>query len=599
MPDAYISPQKKDLSAGDSEPSLSTKSQRSAEDSAAPMGMGASNVMDRLAASVGDLVAVEPVFQPVLDVPHGGVLLALPALLAVGLLHQRQKYFALPKGYYALESLFLVLAFMALARVQSVEALRYSAPGEWGKLLGLDRIPEVRPLRQKMALLSGQDHAARWSAELCAHWMGADPEQAAVLYVDAHVRVYHGRQTQLPRHYVARQKLCLRATTDYWVNAMDGQPFFVLNQAVDPGLLQVLEHQIVPRLEQEIPNQPTPEQLAADEKLHGFTMVFDREGYSPDFLRKMKARRIACLTYHKYPKADGSPEEFHPRSVTLASGAEVEMRLAERGTFLGDELWVREIRKLTESGHQTSILATDYRSDLAPIAAAMFARWSQENFFKYMREHYGLDRLVDYATEEIPDTTKVVNPEYRLLDGQVHSTRGYLNRKLAAFSAMNLKGEIAPAKVAAFEQKKAALQEEIEALQQALDELKGQRKAVEHHVTIAQLPEEERFKQLSTQSKHLVDTIKMVAYRAETAMVQMAREKMSREDDARSLIRALYNAEVDLLPDEKANTLAVRVHHLANRSADEVVRHLCAELNMTETIFPGTTLRLVYELVST
>ena len=563
------------------------------------MGMGASNVMDRLAASVGDLVAVEPVYQPVLDVPHGGVLLALPALLAVGLLHQTQKYFALPKGYYGLESIFLVLAFMALARLQSVEALRYCAPGEWGKLLGLDRIPEVRTLRKKIALLSAQGQAARWSAELCAHWMGADPQQAALLYVDAHVRVYHGSQTQLPRHYVARQKLCLRATTDYWVNAMDGQPFFVLNQAVDPGLLKVLEHEIVPRLEQEIPNQPTPEQLAADERLHRFTVVFDREGYSPDFLLKMKARRIACLTYHKYPNEDWSPEEFHPCSVTLASGVQVEMRLAERGSFLGGKGWVPEIRKQTEGGHQTSILATDYRSDLAPIAAAMFARWSQENFFKYMREHYGLDRLVDYATEEIPDTTEVVNPEYRQLDGQVRSKQGLLNRRLAAFSAMTLKGEIKPGRVAAFEQKKAALQEEIEALQQALDELKRQRKAVKHHITIAELPEKARFKQLSTQSKHLVDTIKMVAYRAETAMVQMAREKMSRDDDARSLLRALYNAEVDLLPDDKAGTLTVRVHHLANRSADEVIRHLCAELNMTETIFPGTTLRLVYELLST
>ena len=345
------------------------------------MGMGASNVMDRLAASVGDLVAVEPVYQPVLDVPHGGVLLALPALLAVGLLHQTQKYFALPKGYYGLESIFLVLAFMALARLQSVEALRYCAPGEWGKLLGLDRIPEVRTLRKKIALLSAQGQAARWSAELCAHWMGADPQQAALLYVDAHVRVYHGSQTQLPRHYVARQKLCLRATTDYWVNAMDGQPFFLLNQAVDPGLLKVLEHEIVPRLEQEIPNQPTPEQLAADERLHRFTVVFDREGYSPEFLLRMKGRRIACLTYHKYPKEDWSPEEFHPCAVTLASGAQVEMHLAERGSFLGDKVWVREIRKQTEGGHQTSILATDYRSDLAPIAAAMFARWSQENFF--------------------------------------------------------------------------------------------------------------------------------------------------------------------------------------------------------------------------
>ena len=259
---------------------------------------------------------------------------------------------------------------------------------------------------------------------------------------------------------------------------------------------------------------------------------------------------------------------------------------------------MREIRKQTESGHQTSVLSTDYRSDPGPVAATMFARWSQENFFKYMREHYGLDRLVDYATEEIPDTTKVVNPAYRRLDGRVRSLRGHLTRKLATFSAMGLKGEIEPKKVAAFEQKKAALQEQIEGLTKELDELKGQRKAVKHHITIAELPEEERFKQLSTQSKHLIDTIKMVAYRAETAMVQIAREQMRREDDARSLLRALYSTEADLLPDENTATLTVRVHHQANRCGDEVIRHLCTELNQTETIFPGTNLRLVYELVS-
>jgi prepilin-type processing-associated H-X9-DG protein len=120
-----------------------------------------------------------------------------------------------------------MLAFLALARLPSLEQLRYCAPGEWGKLLGLDRIPEVRTVRKKLALLSDQHQASAWSAELCAQWMGEDPDQAAVLYVDGHVRVYHGQQTPLPRHYVARQKLCLRATTDYWVNAawMDSRSF--------------------------------------------------------------------------------------------------------------------------------------------------------------------------------------------------------------------------------------------------------------------------------------------------------------------------------------------------------------------------------------
>ena len=192
------------------------------------MGVGAQDVMGRGAASIGDLESVAPEFQAVLDVPNGGVLFALPALLAMGLLKYTDQFFKLPKGYYGLDSLFLLLAFMAFTRLKFIENLRYCAPGEWGKLLGLDRIPEARTLRKKVQLLTEDNQAKGWSAEMCSYWMELAPEQAAVLYIDGHVRVYNGSQTQLPRHHVARQKLCLRATTDYWVNAMDGQPFMVL-----------------------------------------------------------------------------------------------------------------------------------------------------------------------------------------------------------------------------------------------------------------------------------------------------------------------------------------------------------------------------------
>ena len=208
-------------------------------------------------------------------------------------------YFRLPKGFYGLTSIFfLLLAFMALARLRSIEALRYYAPGKsGGKLLGIDRAPEVRTLRLKLKHLADQDQAIAWSAKLCQEWMMEGSDEAAVLYVDGHVRVYHGRTKRLTKHYFARQRLVPGVRrADYWVNAMDGKPFFVVSQPVDPGMLQVLEHDIIPRLEQDVPNQPSAEQLDADPQLHRFTVVFDREGYSPGFLAKMKQRRIACLS---------------------------------------------------------------------------------------------------------------------------------------------------------------------------------------------------------------------------------------------------------------------------------------------------------------
>jgi hypothetical protein len=561
------------------------------------MGMAAADVEGRLAASVGELAAVAPGFAAALDVPNGGLLCALPALLAVGLLDGVECHLSLPKGYYGLDSLLLLLAFMALARLKSIESLRYRAPGEWGNLLGLDRVPEVRTLRAKIQLLARDEQPAHWSAALCERWMAAVPEQAGVLYIDGHVRVYHGHQTPLPRHYVARERLCLRATTDYWVNAMDGQPFFVVNQAVDPGLIQVIEQEIVPRLEQRVPAQRPTERLA-DALQHRFTLVFDREGYSPAFLGRMKDLRIACLTYHKFPGADWSAEEFAPCQVRLASGEVLPLQLAERGTCLSNGLWVRELRKCGERGHQTAILCTDYRGEAAPLAAAMFARWSQENFFKYAREHYGLDRLADYRTEAISEPLQVVNPTYRHLDGQVRSHSGKLSRRLANFAAITLEEPIETQHVEPFVRCKATLQEEIEALQRELDTLKAKRKATPHHIPIDELPEEARFRQLSTQSKHLVDTIKMIAYRAETAMANSLREHLSRPDEARRLLSALYTTDADLLPDPAAGTLTVRLHHGANAANDLAIAKLCEELNATETVFPRTNLRLVLKLGS-
>src|ERR1700693_2126567 len=117
-------------------------------------------------------------------------------------------------------------------------------------------------LRQKITeFCSEQGSAERWSNALAKQWMAQEPECAGVFYADGHVRVYHGKLTDLPRRYMARERLCLRGTTDYWVNAMDGRPFFVVSCAVDPGLLSVLREHIAPRLKAEVPNQPTEEQL--------------------------------------------------------------------------------------------------------------------------------------------------------------------------------------------------------------------------------------------------------------------------------------------------------------------------------------------------
>ena len=167
---------------------------------------------------------------------------------------------------------------------------------------------------------------------------------AGTLYVDGHVRLYHGGLTKLPKRYVTRQRLCLRGTTDYWVNDALGQPFFSIERPIDHGMLEALQSDIVPRLLKDVPGQPADEQLEADPYLSRFVIIFDCEGYSPAFFREMwTEHRIACITYHKYPKEDWPESEFAETQVTMSGGEVLSLKLAERGSWIGDR---RETKRM-------------------------------------------------------------------------------------------------------------------------------------------------------------------------------------------------------------------------------------------------------------
>jgi hypothetical protein len=565
------------------------------------MGNAATRSLERVAAAMGELESAPIQFQATCDVTRGGVLLALPALLAVGLLrYTPPMMYQLPKGFYGIDSVFLLLALMALARIQSLEQLRYHAPGEWGKLLGLDRVPEVRTLRAKLKLLC-QDlgRALRWNAALAKDWITQQNATELYFYCDGHVRVYHGEQTPLPRHYVARERLCLRATTDYWINAMDGQPFLYVNKEVDPGLITTLKQDVIPWLEVNVVKTPEQDKrLAEDPRAPWFTLVFDREGYSPELFQYLWQKRIAVLTYHKFPQEQWRQEEFLTHRVAVASGETVSMKLAERGTQLSNKFWLREIRKLNDSGHQTAILTTNFQAPLATLAASLFARWCQENFFRYMREHYGLDRLIEYGTESIPDAVSVVNPQWRKLDSQIRSQAGQRYRRVAQFGALALSTDPTESELQGFQQRKGELQEEIGSLDLEIEKLKQERKNTAHHIPVKSLSEEDRFSRLRTERKHFIDTIKMIAYRAESSLASLLREHIARSDDARALVRQMFDTEVDLIPDLATNTLTVRLHHLTQAAHDQAIEQLLPELNATQTIFPGTRLALIFKLGS-
>jgi hypothetical protein len=259
---------------------------------------------------------------------------------------------------------------------------------------------------------------------------------------------------------------------------------------------------------------------------------------------------------------------------------------------------VREVRKLTTSGHQVSLISTAYGESPLENSVQMFSRWSQENFFHYMMQHFAIDLLSEYATEEIPETKRpVVNPRWRELDRQKRSLKSKLTHRHARFAALTLHPEADEAAQAKWEQHKTGLLEEIEQLEHQLTGIDNQLKTTPSHLDWDKLPESEKFQRLAPSRKQLVDTVKMIAYRAETALASIVREELARSDDARSLLCDLFRSEADLLPDVEQRVLRVQVHSMSNPRSDRAIAHLLEHLNAAEFTYPGTSLRLVYSLV--
>ena len=566
------------------------------------MGKACTFTLERvLAATAGTTGRVS--FSGHVDVHCAGILLSLPALLSNGLL-RHSKEFKPDDGYYSVESIFISLAFLVLLRAKTLAQSETIPCGELGRAIGLDRIPEVKTLRKRIERFCKNVDVKKWSLTLSKEWMDGHPGLAGILYIDGHVNLYYGNSTKMPKRYTSRLRLCMSGSTDYWINDSTGQPFFVINEVIAGGMIEKIKKEIIPRLNKDVPGQPSGEALEQDHLLSRYMLVFDREGYSPEFFYDLWQERIAVCTYNKNVKENWPEEEFNHYEEVLPEGERVKIMLAERGVLLESkpgkkQIWCREIRKRSESGHQTSILTTNYQLKPLMVGVYMFARWSQENFFKYMMEHFDIDGLVSYLKEAISDTKELINPAYRKLQSELKRLNGHNSRRKEEFATLTLKEQdIEEKKMKKYLVKKAGILEEIEQLEKKILIVKNLMKQTNRKINFSQLPDNEKFSNAINLRKHFMDTIKIIAYRSETAMYNIIKKQMGHSDEARRLIRQVYLTDADIKPDFNNKKLMVYLHKLNHRKDDKVIEFLCNELNESETVFPGTDLVIFYTMVS-
>jgi len=589
-----------------SDASISTKSSRAVIDNNTGMGKSCSNVLERVLASKIGLSALTT-FDNHIDLSHGGLLLTIPALLSCGLLRYVSRFESVT-GYYTATQVFLSLSFLVFLRINKLESSDRVAIGDLGRCLGLDRIPEVKTLRNRIANFCRASDVEEWASQLSLDWMQTDDKLEGVLYIDGHVNLYYGNQVEMPKRFVSRMRLCMSGSTDYWVNNQMGQPFFVVPKTINEGLIKTLIDNIIPRLNRDVPNQPSEAQLAENENLHRYMIIFDREGYSIDFFEYLKSERIAFCTYRKNVKEAWDESEFTEYEIITESGDKEVVRLAERETVLCGKkekgmpiksVKVREIRKLSASGHQTSVITTNYLLSIVQVCVFMFLRWRQEIFFKYMVESFDIDSITSYMKKTIPDTVWVINPEYKDLDRQHKRILSLLTKSKTKYAEISLTNkEMTEKEMERFIKKKSDKKTEIEDLEKQKAQIIEVKKNTKKKIPFEDLPDNQKFDTAVNERKFFLDTIKIIAYRAETAMCNIIKKQMASPQEARSLMRKFYSADADIEIDNVKNVLWVKIHNNNHWADDKILQFLCDTLNETNTDFPSTNLTIQYKLVT-
>lgn len=566
-------------------------------DAASYFGIAANWIEERAAASQGKLEATPIRFQSCDTLDYGGVLLLLPSLLECGLLSYKKHYCELDKGYYYIDFIILLIAFMYLCRIKNPEQLSRINPGEFGKLLGIDRVPESKCLRKKIKQICDQEKSGEWNTELARKWISAEDNE--FYYIDGHIQIYHGHKAQLGKKYIARQKLCLPGVQEFWINNMDGLPYFYIRGEVNEKLLEMLDTKIIPMILEEMPQKYSESELAEDPDLARFTLVFDREAYSPVYFNKIwEEHRIAVITYRKNVKDKWEDSCFQNYTIDI-EGTDTEMKLAEKEVRIKD-IPIREMRKLSEDGHQTSVITTNKKLGIMLIALYMFARWSQENYFRYMRQDYDFDRMLQYTVEQLDGDIKVNHPRYSKLTNRISKTREKISRREANLYNLiekNVSEELE--KNPKNEVKQLKIRQEIEELRQQEQTLLAERAQYPSKIKIKDMPEKIRYNQLNGESKHFQNIIKMICYRAESAFANLLAPHYKKSiNEKRALTKKIINTRIDLKPDYEKKKLFVNLYTLSTPRDNNAVYKILETLNDSKTIYPGTDLVLCYEIAT-
>ena len=539
---------------------------------------------ERELARIGALEEAPPVFTQGRELPLLGLLLALPTLAEAGLLEAAETvYGKLRNGFYGMRSVLLMLVFLALLRDPRAEGATRIVPQDLGRVLALDRAPEVKTLRRKLRELAERGLGSEFVKALARHHARARSEAMGILYVDGHTRVYSG-QRRLAKTHITRLRTAGPATEENWVCDGTGEPLLVVLQEPGRSLVKELKA-LLPELRE----------LVGERKV---TICFDRGGWSPELFWELQQAGFHFLTYRKGRTRQEPARAFvrvgHRQAHKEYQVADRRVRLKlPRAKGRPQTFLVRQVA-VHKDDHQIQILTSRFDLEAVEVAYQMFSRWRQENFFRYGRTHFALDALDSYLAHDDDPERSVPNPVRAGLRRQLLRARRQLIEAEAAYGkAAQGNQESQRPTMRGFKIANSNLGQQLQAVRLKVQELEAKLASTPSRLPLKEVAPGTQL--LDAESKLVTHGVRMCAYNGESALARLLAPSYCRaEDEGRALLREAFRTSGTLeIVDDR---LEVRLNPLSAPRRTRALAALCDQLNQTETRYPGTSLVLRYSV---
>lgn len=531
-------------------------------------------------AGVGD----RPAFDPPATLPRAvsgrfmGLALYYPALAAVGLLDVAQTLYSLPRSArFGVRATTLCLFFMTILSKTTLETAKHLRRAEFGAVVGSGVAPCVKTLRRKLADLVGQRRAADFGVALARRWLEGGLVTSAYLYVDGHMKVYSGKK-HLQEVWNSQRRMPLPGIHSYFVGDGQGRPLLFLTEELTANLAKAMPR-VVAAIREVLGERP-------------FTVIFDRGGYDGKLFSWLADEHIDFITYQKGTVR--LPDDAFSRRETRFEGRRARFFIAEDEVRVGRSGPWRRIVVRAGDRHQTPIL-TSHGDTLSParIAVLMFARWRQENLFKYMGAHHGLDDIVSYGADPADPAATIPNPGRKALDRSIAATNKELSALLAKLGDAVLDEPRQGGRSAhGIKVAQGGTVKQMRELEAQIEALKGERRQMPERIAISDAGIARDV--MRHEAKAIVDRIKISAYNAEEWMLDRLVMHYPNHNDVRDLLRSF--AELSGTIDTTDNAVVVSLDPPDTPAHRRALRGLVEDLNAAGATFPGTALPVTYRV---